>query len=338
MRKKLRVLILMHPDVVPPEDPGKATDKEKLQWKTEYGIVKGLRKAGHQVKPLGVQHELLPIRIAVDEWKPHIVFNLLEEFHGEAVYDQNVVGYLELLRIPYSGCNPRGMVLSRGKALAKKMLTYHRILVPKFAVFQRGQRYRRARKFRYPVIVKSLVEHSSLGIAQASVVDNEEKLIERVKFVHDHVGTDAIVEEYIAGRELYVGVLGNRRLLVLPPFELIFRKMSENSLPIATAHVKHNPEYQKRHGIDLKAVIDLSPDQVRHVVHNSKRIFRILELDGYARIDYRLADDGKLYFLEANPNPDLAWDEEFALAAKHCGIAYGDLLRRILHLGLRRSP
>ena len=85
-------------------------------------------------------------------------------------------------------------------------------------------------------------------------------------------------------------------------------------------------------------MIDLSPDQVRHVVHNSKRIFRILELDGYARIDYRLAEDGKLYFLEANPNPDLAWDEEFALAAKHCGIAYGDLLRRILRLGLRRSP
>ena len=338
MRKNLRVLILMHPDVVPPEDPGKATDKEKLQWKTEYGIVKGLLSIGHEVKSLGVQHELLPIRNAVDEWKPHIVFNLLEEFHGEAVYDQNVVGYLELLRIPYTGCNPRGMVLSRGKALAKKMLTYHRILVPNFAVFQRGQRYRRARKFRYPVIVKSLVEHSSLGIAQASVVDNEEKLVERVKFVHDNVGTDAIAEEYIAGREMYVGVLGNRRLLVLPTFELVFRKLSENSLPIATASAKHNPDYQKRHGIDLKPATDLNADQVRQFAHNSKRIYRILELDGYARIDYRLTDDGKLYFLEANPNPDLARDEEFASAANHSGIAYEDLLRRILSLGLRKNP
>jgi D-alanine-D-alanine ligase len=335
--KKLRVLVLMHPDMVPPKDLKGYSKKEIYEWKTEFDIVSVLDHLGHEVRPLGVHDELLPIRKEVDEWKPHIVFNLLEEFHGEALYDQNVVGYMELMRMPYTGCNPRGLVLSRGKALAKKLLLYHRIRVPAFAVFSRGHKVRRPKRLQFPLIVKSLVEHSSLGIAQASVVDNDEKLAERVEFVHGNVGTDAIAEQYIDGRELYVGVIGNQRLQVLPTWELVFKKIADNALPIATARAKHDTDYQKKRGIDHRFAKDISEDMAKFIVHNTKRIFRTLELDGYARIDYRLTDDGKLFFLEANANPDLAEFEEFAAAAEHAGLPYEKLIQKVVNLGLNRS-
>lgn len=325
----------MRPDLVPPDDWEGYPDDEVNQWKTEYDVVTVLRELGHDVRPLGVQDELRPLREAILEWKPHIVFNLLEEFHGEAVYDQNVVSYLELLRVPYTGCGPRGMVLARGKALAKKLLAYHRIKVPAFAVFSIGRRVRRPARLRFPLIVKSLIEHASLGIARASLVDSDEKLAERVEFVHRHIGTDAIAEEYIEGRELYVGVLGNTRLQVLPVWELVFEGFPPNVPRIATARVKHDTKYQERRGID-HGYADLPPELVSEIDRTTKRIYRVLELDGYARIDYRLAEDGTFYFLEANPNPEVAEGEEFAAAAEHAGIPYGELLQRILRLGLRR--
>lgn len=335
--RKLRVLVLMHPEVVPPDDLKGFSQKEVNEWKTEYDIVSTLRAMGHEVTPLGVQHELLPIRESVENWKPHIVFNLLEEFQGEAVYDQHVVGYLELLKVPYTGCNPRGLVLSRGKALAKKMLAYHRIRVPGFAVFPRGRRVRKPRRLTFPVIVKSLMEHSSLGISQASVVDSEEKLAERVSFIHKNICTDAIAEEYIDGRELYVGILGNQRLQVFPTWELVFKKKAESSLPIATARAKHNLDYQKLRGINHRFATGISEELKKHIAHNSKRIYRTLELDGYARVDYRLTADEKLFFLEVNANPDLAEDEEFSSAAAHIDIPFEDLLQKILNLGIRRG-
>ena len=335
--RKLRVLVLMHPDVVPPDDFRGFSEREIYDWKTEYDVVTVLRELGHETRPLGVQYELHPIRETITEFKPHIVFNLLEEFHGEAVYDQNVVGYLELLRVPYTGCNPRGLVISRGKALSKKLLSYHRIQVPAFAVFPRGRKVQRPQRLKFPLIVKSLMEHASLGISQASVVDSDDKLAERARFIHDSIGTDAIAEQYIDGRELYVGILGNQRLQVLPTWELRFDKMPESARPIATARVKHDPEYQKKRGIRHRLAPGLSKEMTAFIVHNSKRIFRTLELDGYARIDYRLTDDGRLYFLEANANPDLAEHEELAEAAVQFGIPFEALVQKIVNLGLSRG-
>ena len=214
--KRLRVLVLMHPDLVPPESLEGHSEKEIFEWKTEYDVVSTLRTAGHDVKPLGVQDELKPIRYQIENWKPHVVFNLLEQFHGETAYDQNVASFLELMRVPYTGCNPRGLMLARGKALAKKLLHYHRIPTPAFAVFPKGRKIRRPARLGFPLIVKSISEDASRGIAQASLVDSDEKLAERVTFVHEKIATDAIAEQYIEGRELYVGVLGNERLRCLP--------------------------------------------------------------------------------------------------------------------------
>ena len=139
--------------------------------------------------PLGIQDELNPIRLTVEEWKPTIVFNLLEAFDNVNLFDQNVVSYLELLRIPYTGCSPRGLILSRDKSLSKKLMAYHRIPVPEWAVFHRGRKVRVPPRLRFPLIVKSLTHESSIGIAQASVVGDEEKLRKRVEFIHESVGT-----------------------------------------------------------------------------------------------------------------------------------------------------
>jgi D-alanine-D-alanine ligase len=333
--KKLRVLALMHPDLVPPDDAAKYSEEERFDWKTEWDVVRTLRKIGHEVRALGVLDELHPIRVAVEEFRPDIAFNLLEEFQGNVLFDQNVVSLLELLRVPYTGCNPRGLMISREKALSKKLLVYHRIRVPDFHVFPMGRKVKRPRQLAFPLFVKSLTEHASLGISQASLVNSDEELAERVAFVHRRIATDAIAERFIEGREVYVGVIGVERLTALPPRELVFEHPRGDGPLIATERVKHDLEYQKRHGIDQRPAENLPPAVAAGIAHLSKRIYRILGLSGYARLDYRLDEKGDLWFLEANPNPEIARSEEFASAAKQAGIGYPELLQRILNLGLR---
>ena len=213
--RKLRILALMHDYMVPPKDTA-GFDLATVSWKTEFDVTSTLIEMGHDVQQLGVKDELAGIRQAINEGNPHIAFNLLEAFHEVGSFDQNLVAYLELLRMPYTGCNPRGLLLSRDKALSKKLLAYHRIPVPDFAVNRIGRAVKRPARMRYPLIVKSLTQDASLGISQASVVRDDEKLSERVRFIHDSIGTDAIIEQFIEGRELYVGVMGNHRLQVLP--------------------------------------------------------------------------------------------------------------------------
>jgi D-alanine-D-alanine ligase len=334
--KRLRVLVLVHPDLIPPESSKGYTEQEKNVWKTEYDVVTTLRTAGHEVRPLGVHDELKPIRDDIEAWKPDVVFTLLEQFHGEAIYDQNVVSYLELLRVPYTGCNPRGLMLARGKDLSKTLVQHHRVPVPDFAVFPMHRKVNRPARLALPLIVKSINEDASYGISQASVVDSDDKLVERVKFIHERIGTAAIAEQYIEGREIYVGIVGNDRLLVLPVWELQFKNMPQGDWLIATEKVKHDTDYQERRGILHGPAKDLTPELTARIQGLAKRIYRTLELDGYARIDFRLAAEGTPYFLEANPNPEIAESEEFATAARHVGINYPDLLQRIVALGVRR--
>src|SRR5712675_384777 len=334
----LRVLVLLHPDLVPPESLDGHDHEGNNVWQTEYDVVSTLRDAGHEVRPLGVQHALKPIRDEIESWKPDVVFNLLEQFHGEAAYDQNVASYLELLRIPYTGCNPRGLMLARGKDLSKKLLTYHRIPLPAFAVFPKRRKIARPARLGLPLIVKSLSEDASLGISQASVVDTDDKLKERVTFIHESIGTAAIVERYIEGRELYVGILGNQALQALPVWELFFTNMPEGAKRIATDRVKWSVKYQKKYGIDSGPAIDLPEEKSEEIQHLCKRAYRALELSGYARIDLRLDEAGNVWVLEANPNPQIAKGEDFTDSAEKVGIGYEAVLQRILNLGLKWQP
>jgi D-alanine-D-alanine ligase len=334
--RKLRILTLVHEDLVPPDDLPEGVDPTEQPWRMEYDIVATLHNEGHEVRALGVGSDLTLVRNAIEEFKPHVAFNLLEEFDGEAIYDQNVVSYLELLRMPYTGCNPRGIMLARDKALSKKILAYHRIRVPDFAVFAVNRRIARPRRLEFPLIVKSLVEEASLGISQASLVSSDDALRERVAFVHEKIGTDAIAEQFIAGRELYVGILGDRQLTVLPIWELLFTKMPEETAHIATAKVKWDFKYQEKHGIKSEQARNLSPALEERIRRIGKRVYRNLMLTGYARIDLRLTEDEKIYVLEANPNPQLAYGEDFAEAAHAGGISYAELLHRIIRMAMRR--
>ena len=327
----------MHDYMVPPANVS-GFDLSTVEWKTEFDVTSTLVDMGHDLHMLGVKDDLGLIRHTVDQFKPHIAFNLLEAFHEIGAFDMNVVSYLELLRLSYTGCNPRGMVLSRDKALSKKLLAYHRIPVPEFAVFRRGLAIKRPRRLEFPVIVKSLTQEASIGISQASVVEDDAKLRERVQFVHESVGTDAIAERFIEGRELYVGVIGNERLRVFPVWEMQFGTMREGLHRIATDRVKWSVKYQKKHGIETSEATNLPDGMAEGVQRLAKRVYRTLELSGYARMDIRMDQAGRIYVLEANANPQLAFGEDFAESAERAGIHYEHLLQWILNVGLRWQP
>jgi len=335
--KPLRVLALMHKDLVPPEDVT-GVDLAGAPWKMEYDIVRTLRALGHEVRMQKVDNDLGVIRAARDEFKPHIAFNLLEGFDEVASYDHNVVAYLELLKLPYTGCNSKGLLLAREKSISKKLLAYHHIPVPAFGIFPRGRKVKPAKRLVFPLFVKSLTLDASIGISQASVVETEEKLADRVAFIHDKIGTDALVERYIEGRELYVGVMGNFQLKVLPVWELLFAKMPEETRNIATERLKWSLKYQKKHGIDSAEAKDLPAGAAERIQALCKRVYRTLLLSGCARIDLRMTETGRAYVIEANPNPQLSHDEDFAQSAKKAGIGYEDLVQRLLNLGLRWQP
>jgi D-alanine-D-alanine ligase len=334
--KKVRVLALVHDHLVPPEDTT-GIDVLEAEWKMEYDVIETLRETGHTVRVLGIHDDLRVIRPTLEEFNPHIIFNLMEAFAGIPTFDQNVVSYLELLRLSYTGCNPRGLILARDKALSKKLLAYHRIPVPGFTVVRPGRKPVLPKRLTFPMIVKSLFFEASAGISQASVVENVDQLGKRVTFIHEKLGTAAIIEEFIDGREMYVGVLGNERLDVFPVWEMSFDKMPENRWKIATERVKWSTQYQKKHGImtDKARLTPALTDQIQRI---AKRAYRALDLNGYARIDVRLDAQDRVHVLEANPNPNLAYGEDFAESAEVSGIPYERLLERIITLGLRWEP
>mgnify|MGYP003402632999 CR=1 FL=1 len=206
-KKPLRVLVLVHETLVPPESTDGYSPQEVDEWRTEYDVTSSLKAMGHEVRALGMGDNLAELRSTIMEWKPDVAFNLLEEFQGIVTYDQYVVAFLELLRVPYTGCNPRGMMISRDKALSKQILAYHRIPTARFVLLPRNRRYREPRRLKFPLFVKSATEDASLGISQASIVHDGQKLKERVEFIHEQTSSDALVEEYIEGREIYIGLV-----------------------------------------------------------------------------------------------------------------------------------
>jgi D-alanine-D-alanine ligase len=335
---KLRVLALIHRHLMPPEVLPEGADLISAPWRTEYDVTTTLRSLGHDVRVLGVHDDLGDIRRTATEWKPHIAFNLLEGFDDVAIFDQNVVSHLELLKLAYTGCNPRGLLLARDKSLSKKLLAYHRIPVPDFEVFRIGRPIRRPKRLPFPLIVKSLTQEASIGISQASVVDTDDKLRERVAFIHASIGTAAIVERYVDGRELYVGILGNQALQAFPVWELFFTNMPADAKRIATDRVKWSVKYQRKYGIESGPAKDLSEEMSDRLIHVCRRTYRALELSGYARIDLRLDAEGNVWVLEANPNPQIARGEDFAASAEKGGLGYEGLIQRVLNLGLRWQP
>ncbi len=336
--KKHRVVLMVHETLVPPEGIGSLSETEIDEFRTEYNVLSTLRRMGQEVRVVGIGDQLTELRETIDEWHPHIVFNLLDEFSGIVSYDHYVVAYLELMRQPYTGCNPRGMMLSRDKVLTKRILATHRVATPAFRLFPFGRQFREPRRLEFPLFVKSATEDASFGISQASLVDDMTSLRERVEFIHEQVQSDALVEEYIDGRELYVGVLGNARLTALPPWEMDFGSLSQAQTRIATRKVKWDRTYQEKHGIATGKARDLTPEQADRLARLAKRTYRALHMSGFARMDFRMRADGSFFLLEANANPNLSRGEDFAESAKAIGMSYTSVIGRIVHLGLNYMP
>ena len=336
----MKVLLLVNKNLIPPTES--LSEEKVLQepWKTEYHVFQILNKVGHEVFIQGVGSEVKKKKKPLEDFRPNVVFNLLEEFDGEAVFDQNIVSYLEIMGVKYTGCNPTGLILARDKALSKKVLAFHDIKTPQFEVVAfKSTPYKgiALSRCKFPVIVKSLNEEASLGISQKSVVYNEKNLTERVNFVISQLQTDVIVEEYIEGRELYVGVLGNRRPEVFPVWELAFNSPNPVGENIATAQVKWNSKYREKHKISLGPA-HLKASEKKTIQAIAKKAYKELGLSGYARFDFRMSSEGHFFLLEANPNPDIGKDDEFASSARHQDMTYEELIAKILNLGIKWNP
>jgi D-alanine-D-alanine ligase len=336
--RKHKILLMVHKTLVPPDDVSGLTEAQIDEFRTEYDVLHTLRRPGHDVRVVGIGDQLTELRETIDEWHPHVVFNLLDEFSGIISYDHYVVAYLELVRQRYTGCNPRGMMLSRDKVLTKRVLATHRVATPAFRLFPFGRRFSEPRGLAFPLFVKSATEDASLGISQASLVEDMKSLQERVQFIHEQVQSDALVEEYVDGREIYVGVLGNDRLTTLPPWEMDFGSLTEAQARIATRKVKWDRKYQAKHGIRTGKAHDLTEEQRELLARLAKRTYRALYMSGYARMDFRMRADGTIFLLEANCNPNLSRGEDLADSAKAAGMSYTALVNRIVQLGLGYMP
>jgi len=336
--RKYRILLMVEKKLVPPEDISGMSEAQIDGFRTEYDVLSTLRRPGHDVRVVGIGDHLTELRETIDEFRPHVVFNLLDEFSGIISYDHYVVAYLELIRQRYTGCNPRGMMLSRDKVLTKRVLATHRVATPAFRLFPFGRRYREPSRLTFPLFVKSATEDASLGISQASLVEDMKGLRERVQFIHEQIQSDALVEEYIDGREIYVGVLGNSRLTTLPAWEMDFGTLADNRARIATRKVKWDRNYQTKHGIKTGKAHDLGDEQRELLSRLAKRTYRALYMSGFARMDFRLTSDGRAFLLEANANPNLSKGEDLADSAKAVGMSYTALVNRIVQLGVDYMP
>ena len=335
MKRKPKVLALfdsMQPTTI---DLDLTENLKTEDRRTERNILDALAQLGYPAEYLAIFDDLDLIQQKTEKFQPDIIFNLADQFKNNRAFDQNIVSFLATREVPFTGCGSTGLTLCKHKAISKKILGYHRIHTPEFVTIARGKRIARPKRLKFPIIVKPLKEEASLGIAQASFVETDDQFNERVQFIHDSFNNDVIAEEYIEGRELYVGVLGNHRLEAYPVRELVFREVPPDEPKMATYKAKWDEAYRKKWGLENQFAEGLEPSLVTTIHQTCKRIYHLLTIDGYARLDLRLTSDNKIYFIEANPNPMLAEDEDFAQAAKRAGLTYPQLVDRIIRLGLK---
>ncbi len=335
MGKKLKVLALF--DAVRPTtlDQDLTPELKTVDWKTEAAVLSALDTLGYPHEHLALFDDLDLVRQKLQTFTPDVIFNLADQFRNNRAFDQHIVSYLAMHDIPFTGCGSTGLTLCKHKAISKKILSYHRIHTPHFVTIPRGKRITRPKHLKFPILVKPLKEEASYGISQASFVETDEQFNERVSFLHQNTDNDVIAEEYIEGRELYVSLIGNHRLQVFPIRELVFREVPPDEPKIATYKAKWDEAYRQRWGLENRFAEGLEPALVRHIEDVCKRIYHLLTIDGYARIDLRMTAQNELYFIEANPNPALAPDEDFAESALKAGIAYPQLIDRIARLGMK---
>lgn len=334
MKKKLKVLALFDAIATTTLDQDLSAELKTDDWKTEANVLAALSELGHTTEHLAIFDNLDLLQQKLTAFEPDVIFNLADQFKNNRAFDQHIVSFLAMRGVPFTGCGSTGLTLCKHKAISKKILSYHRIHTAAFTTIARGKRIARPKHLQFPILVKPLKEEASLGISQASFVETDEQFRERVQFIHEKFDNDVIAEEYIEGRELYVSILGNHRLQVFPIRELVFKEVPPDEPKIATYKAKWDEEYRKRWGLQNQFAEGLDPAVVANIERVCKRIYHLLTIDGYARLDLRLTPKNEVYFIEANPNPILAADEDFAESGMKAGLTYPQLIDRIIGLGL----
>jgi D-alanine-D-alanine ligase len=303
----------------------------------EYDVARALAVGGHEVHLVGIKDDVRPLVDRLAAANPDLVFNCCESFRGASHFEYAVAALLEMCGYRYTGSPPTALLVARNKSMSKKILAYHGIRVPDFATFRPGEECVRPSNLRYPLIVKPLLEDASLGIAQSSVVADDESLAQRVQFIHDSFQQAAIAEELVEGRELYVSMMGNATLEILPIVELHFGKLSKAERRIATYKAKWDEEYRERHGIKSRLARKLDGPVLERIRDICTTAFHALWMQDYARFDIRLAHDDEVYLLEVNPNPFIADGHELAVAAEKAGMKYQDFIQRIVDEAMARK-
>lgn len=335
MKKKLKVLQVFNTPY--PTEKGydfKEEFSDSDNMYTENDVHQALVANGYEVRLLGLFDNLTPLFDEIKDFQPDVIFNLVEIFNNKTHFEKNFAAVLELIGIPYTGANSGCLFVCNDKAMGKKILRFHRLRVARFNAFYRGLKVWRPRYIKLPAIIKPLCEEASRGISQASVVDSDDMFVERIRFIHDNMKLDAIAEEYIDGRELYVTVIGNKQLTVLPPREMNFGELPEDEPRIATYKAKWDEKYRKRWGIKSAFANKLADGVWDNIEEACKRAYRALNMRSYVRFDIRVTPEGRVYFIEPNANPCIAKADEVAEAAAKVGISYEQLIRKIVQLAM----
>ena len=335
-RKRHKVLVLFDTAGTPPADQDFTKELKTDDWAAEAHVIAALKQLGHEVRTIGVWDEPGMIIDEIKANPPDVVFNLTEHFNAVSAYDRNVAGLLEMMGVPYTGSSPTGLTLCKNKGMAKELLAYHKIRVPNFALFSPKATIKKPPRLKFPLFIKPAEEEASYGISQDSFVETEEALEERIRFIHERMNQTALAEEYIEGREIYVSLIGNERLQVLPLREVIFTEVPEDQPKFSTFKAKWDDAYRKRWGIQNVFAEPFSDGTVQRIGKICKAVYRALRIHGYGRIDLRVTPEDEVVILEANPNPNLDRDDEFAQSAIKAGLTYERMIQRIVRLALSR--
>jgi D-alanine-D-alanine ligase len=313
-------------------------DESKPECDVVVGQVeKALRDGGHTVSVLGVHGDLRKLISGLSRRKPDLIFNLMEMFGDNLLGATPVVGLLDLLGYPYTGGGPGEFYLQEDKALTKKLLAFDHILYPDFAVFSPDADLETGGHLRLPLFVKPLGMDASIGIGAKSLVHSFKDMVRQVLGIHEKVHDAALVEEYIEGREFYVGVLGNQEPAAFPPIEMDFSKMPQGKPHVLDAKAKWDEKSAEYKG--TKAVLADVPDEMRAKLQEvALAAYRALRVRDYGRIDLRLTEAGEVYVIEVNASCYLETSSEFAAAAAAHGMDYPTLINRIVELALERRP
>ena len=318
------------------EDEAFKREVEEKVEEAEYDVARALMAGGHDVLMIGIGDDVSPLLVKLAAFQPKLVFNGCEGFRKNARHEYAIAALLDMYGYRYTGSSPTALLVARNKSLTKKVLAFHGIRVPAFAEFHEGDEFVRPSELRFPLIVKPLLEDASIGIAQASVVEDDASLKQRIEFIHSKYHQAAIVEELVEGREVYVGLIGNDDLEVLPLTEMTFGEPETAEHRIATYKAKWDEDYRKKKKIKNVFAKGVSEQLTTRIGEICTTAFHALWLQDYGRVDVRLAHDDEVYVLEVNPNPFIADEHELAEAAKKSGLKYNAFIQRIVDEALAR--